>query len=97
MTASQSEPEWDAEQRAWMQGLRLVEEGECPRCHTDYAETLGDENEKGWDTEHQFCHKCRRIAMHAESLREAKEPYANLALISARRRVSTPRTSRPHP
>lgn len=89
MVASRPEPEWDAAQRAWMQALVTVENSECPRCHTDMADTTGDHNETAWEaTDPIRCHRCTVVQRKSDDYHDAKSgvPQPNALLFGARRR-----------
>lgn len=68
------EPEWDAEQRAWMLALSEYRAGLCPGgCGYQMAETRGDANEDKYTVPPPArCHACDALAAAQEDFKNPR-------------------------
>lgn len=66
------EPEWDADERAWMLGLAAREAAECQRCGGDLVETL-DWNYRWEPQPPSVCLRC--VALQASEQEHEKHPH----------------------
>lgn len=66
------EPEWDADQRAWMLGLAMREAEECNRCGGDLTETLDYEKWNWVPQPPAVCLRC--LALNKDQEKYAKHP-----------------------
>lgn len=67
------EPEWDADERAWMLGLSQREDAECGRCGGDLHETTDAETWR-WDPQPPVvCLRCVALAAQEEAYKEHHE------------------------
>lgn len=65
------ESEWDDDERAWMLGLALREDGECQRCGGDLHETL--DYDYKWEPQPPLvCLRC--LALAGDRQQYAKHP-----------------------
>jgi hypothetical protein len=78
------EPEWDADERAWMLGLAMREAAECHRCGGDLTETL-DWNYR-WDPQPpSVCLRC--VALQASEQAHEKHPNHRAMIHQVAKRV----------
>ncbi len=71
------EPEWDAQQQAWMLALALLEEHTCNGCGGLLGETTRAEAEDGYDVGKAIrCHRCTALAEAAHVYRDNPHPEA---------------------
>lgn len=64
-SVSRTEPEWDDEQRGWVQALMLVQADRCGKCGGDLVETTAADADDDYEVEPLRCHRCHAIAAWA--------------------------------
>ena len=74
-TIKRVEPEWDAEQRAWMQALAELEGQTCSGCGGFLPETTHIDKSDGYVADHPWrCHRCEALEIRRDQMREKAHP-----------------------
>lgn len=81
---TETESEWDEEERAWPLALAEIEAGECPGCGHPLEDTLYDPEKppKQWQASYEACSVCAELesaqatqSARDEDTKQRKNPY----------------------
>lgn len=82
---TQTEPEWDAEERAWAFALLELDADRCGGCGHPLSETTDARAEDGYHAPYAMtCHACKAVALRRRDYES--DPAPDSLLFSAHRR-----------